>query len=48
MTKAELIEEVSRVIEMTREDSEIIVAAIFDSIVEHCSFFACWRQNQAE
>jgi integration host factor subunit beta len=33
MTKAELIEEVSRVIEMTRKDSEIIVEAIFDSIV---------------
>lgn len=33
MTKAELIEEVSRVVEMTRKDSEIIVEAIFDSVV---------------
>jgi integration host factor subunit beta len=33
MTKAELIEEVSRVVEMTRKDSELIVEAIFDSIV---------------
>src|SRR5207302_5128062 len=30
---AELIEEVSRVVEMTRKDSEVIVEAIFDSIV---------------
>ena len=33
MTKADLIEEVSRVVEMTRKESEIIVEAIFDSIV---------------
>ena len=33
MTKAELIEEVSRVVEITRKDSEGIVEAIFDSIV---------------
>jgi integration host factor subunit beta len=33
MTKADLIEEVSRVVEMTRKDSEVIVEAIFDSIV---------------
>jgi integration host factor subunit beta len=33
VTKADLIEEVSRVIEMTRKDSEVIVEAIFDSIV---------------
>ena len=33
MTKAELIEEVSRVVEMTRKDSEVIVEAIFDSVV---------------
>ena len=33
MTKAELIEEVSRVVEMTRKDSEVIVEAIFESIV---------------
>ena len=33
MTKAELIEEVSRVIEMTRKDSEVIVESIFDSVV---------------
>ncbi len=33
MTKADLIEEVSRVVEMTRKDSEVIVEAIFDSII---------------
>lgn len=33
MTKADLIEEVSRVVEMTRRDSEVIVESIFDSIV---------------
>lgn len=33
MTKADLIEEVSRVVEMTRKDSEVIVEAVFDSIV---------------
>jgi len=34
MTKADLIEEVSRVAEMTRKDSEVIVETIFDSIVK--------------
>lgn len=33
MTKAELIEEVSRAVQMTRKDSEQIVDTIFDSIV---------------
>jgi len=33
MTKAELIEEVSRTVEMTRKDSEEIVETIFESIV---------------
>jgi integration host factor subunit beta len=33
MTKAELIEEVSRVVEMSRKDSEVIIETIFDSIV---------------
>ena len=33
MTKAELIEEVSKVVEMTRKDSEVIVETIFESIV---------------
>jgi integration host factor subunit beta len=33
MTKAELIEEVSRGVEMSRKDSEMMVEAIFDSIV---------------
>ena len=33
MTKAELVEEVSRVVGMTRKDSEVIVEAIFDSVV---------------
>ena len=34
MTKADLIEEVSRVVEMTRQDSEVIVEAIFDSVLK--------------
>lgn len=34
MTKADLIEEVARVVEMTRKDSEEIVEAIFDSVVK--------------
>jgi len=33
MTKADLIDEVSRVVELTRKDSEVIVEAIFGSIV---------------
>ena len=33
MTKADLIEEVSRAVEMNRKDSEVVVDAIFDSIV---------------
>src|SRR3954453_21962249 len=33
LTKADLIEEVARVVDMTRKDSEVIVEAIFDSIV---------------
>jgi integration host factor subunit beta len=33
MTKADLIEEVSRLAELTRKDSEIIVETIFESIV---------------
>jgi integration host factor subunit beta len=33
MTKADLIEEVSRLAELTRKDSEIIVETIFDSVV---------------
>jgi integration host factor subunit beta len=33
MTKADLIEEVSKVVDMTRKDSEVIVEAIFDSVV---------------
>jgi integration host factor subunit beta len=34
MTKAELVEEVSRAIEVTRKDSEVVVETIFDSIVK--------------
>ena len=34
MTKAELIEDVSRAIEMSRKDSEVIVETIFESIVK--------------
>jgi nucleoid DNA-binding protein len=33
MTKADLIEEVSRAVKMTKRDSEVIVEAIFDSIL---------------
>ncbi len=33
MTKAELIDEVARVVEMSRKDSEVIVETIFDSVV---------------
>jgi integration host factor subunit beta len=33
MTKAELIEEVSRAVEMTRNDAQFTVEAIFDSVV---------------
>ena len=33
MTKADLIEEVSRLTELTRKDSEVIVETIFDSVV---------------
>lgn len=33
MTKADLIEEIARVCEFTRKDSEVIVEAIFDSVV---------------
>src|ERR671931_535354 len=33
MTKADLIDEVSRLAELTRKESEVIVEAIFDSIV---------------
>jgi integration host factor subunit beta len=34
MTKADLIEKVSQVVEMTRKDAEVIVERIFDSIVK--------------
>jgi integration host factor subunit beta len=33
MTKADLIDEVSRLVELTRKESEVIVEVIFDSIV---------------
>jgi len=33
MTKADLIDEVSRAVEMTRKDSELMVETIFESIV---------------
>lgn len=33
MTKADLIEEVSNVVELTRKDSEVVVETIFESIV---------------
>ena len=34
MTKAELIEDVSRAVEMSRKDSELIVETIFESIIQ--------------
>jgi integration host factor subunit beta len=34
MTKAELIEDVSRAVEVSRKDSEVIVETIFESIVK--------------
>ena len=34
MTKADLIEEVSRVVELTRKESEVIVETIFTSVVQ--------------
>jgi integration host factor subunit beta len=34
MTKAELIEDVARAIEMSRKDSEVVVETIFESIVK--------------
>ncbi|MHB8733925.1 MAG: HU family DNA-binding protein [Terriglobales bacterium] len=33
MTKADLIDEVARAVEMTRKDSEVIVETIFESVV---------------
>src|SRR5205085_6931532 len=34
MTKADLVEEVSRVTELTRKDSEVIVDTLFDSVIK--------------
>lgn len=34
MTKADLIEEVARAVEMSRKDSEVIVETVFESIVK--------------
>ena len=34
MTKADLLEEVARVVEVTRKESEVIVETIFDSMVK--------------
>lgn len=34
MTKADLVEEVSRAVELTRKDSELIVETIFEGIVK--------------
>ena len=34
MTKADLIEEVSRIVELTRKESEVIVETIFTSVVQ--------------
>lgn len=33
MTKADLIEEVSRVAELTRRDSEVVIETIFESVI---------------
>lgn len=34
MTKAELVEEVARVAELTKKDSEVIVETVFESIIQ--------------
>ena len=34
MTKADLVEEVSRITELTRKDSEVIVDTLFDSVIK--------------
>ena len=34
MTKADLIDEVSRAVDMSRKDSEVIVETIFESVVK--------------
>ena len=34
MTKADLIDEVSKVTELSRKDSEVIVETLFDSIIK--------------
>ena len=34
MTKADLVEEVARVTELTRKDSEVIVDTLFESVIE--------------
>ncbi|HMC81716.1 MAG TPA: HU family DNA-binding protein, partial [Candidatus Polarisedimenticolia bacterium] len=34
MTKAELVEEVAKVSELTKKHSEVIVNTVFDSIIE--------------
>src|SRR4029077_7961892 len=34
MTKADLVEEVSRVTELTRKDSEVIVDTMFESVIK--------------
>ena len=34
MTKADLVEEVSRITELTRKDSEVIVDTLFESVIK--------------
>src|SRR5438552_16822069 len=54
MTKADLIDEVSRLAELTRKDSEVIVETIFDSVVRALRVgdkieirgFGSWRTGQ--
>ena len=41
MTKAELIEEVSRVSDLTKKHSEIIVDTVFKSIINALHVFRC-------
>ena len=36
MTKAELVEEVSRVSDLTKKHSEVIVDTVFKSIIDEC------------
>jgi integration host factor subunit beta len=48
MTKADLIEEVSRVVDLTRKESEVIVEAIFDSDKIEIRGFGSFRTRERQ